>query len=167
MGYLSLLGHRKLTVPRVFGMLLLTLSGANVDFLDQELWWRTYTTEEVLPTTRHIELMDKKEFVAAKLDSEHKIHIVYVGSISFIISLSTSPLNVYPSRRLQIAGVITKEAPIKVSDKYVNFAFSPDLISKLCKHTRINDHIIKLVNSQQPPYGPIYSLDLIDHEDLH
>ena len=45
----------------VFGMLFLTLSCANVDFLDRELRWRTYTTEKALPTTRHVKLVGKKE----------------------------------------------------------------------------------------------------------
>ena len=45
----------------VLGMLFLTLSGADVDFLDRELRWRTYTTEEALPTTRRAELVGKKE----------------------------------------------------------------------------------------------------------
>ena len=39
----------------------LTLSGADVDFLNRELRWRTYTTEEAVPTTRRVELVGKKE----------------------------------------------------------------------------------------------------------
>ena len=38
----------------VLRILFLTLSGADVDFLGQELRWRTYTTKEVLPTTRRV-----------------------------------------------------------------------------------------------------------------
>ena len=45
----------------VLGMPFLTLSGADVDFLDWELRWRIYTTEEAFPTTRHVELVGKKE----------------------------------------------------------------------------------------------------------
>ena len=37
-------------------------------------------------------------------------------------------------------------APTKVPVEYANFAFSPNLASKLPKHTRINDHAIKLVD---------------------
>ena len=36
---------------------------------------------------------------------------------------------------------------MKVPDKYVNFAFSPDLASELPDHTEINDHSIKLVDA--------------------
>ena len=45
----------------VFRILFLTLSGADVDFLNWEPWWRTYTTKEALPTTRCVELVGKKE----------------------------------------------------------------------------------------------------------
>ena len=42
--------------------------------------------------------------------------------------------------------------------------FSPDLTSKLSKHSGINDYTIKLVDGQQPPYGSIYSLELVELE---
>ena len=45
----------------VLVMPFLTLSGTYIDFLNQELWWRTYTTKEALPTTRRAELVGKKE----------------------------------------------------------------------------------------------------------
>ena len=32
----------------VLGMLFLTLSGSDIDFLGSKLWWKTYTTEEAL-----------------------------------------------------------------------------------------------------------------------
>ena len=64
--------------------------------------------------------------------------------------------------------MITKKAPTKVPAKYLDFAnvISPDLVSEIPKHTRIKNHIIKLVNSQQPPYVPIYSLKSVELETL-
>ena len=56
----------------VFGILFLPLSGADVNFLGRELRWRTYTTQEALPTTKHVELVGKKEFAAATLDPEYE-----------------------------------------------------------------------------------------------
>ena len=53
--------------------------------------------------------------------------------------------DVYPSRCPQRTGLIAEEIAIKVLIKYVNFAFSLDLASKLPMHTRINDYPIKLV----------------------
>ena len=103
-----------------------------------------------------------KKFVAAAFDLEHETYIVYVGSVSSVASPSSSLLDVYPSRRPQIAGLIAEEAPTKVSIEYANFAFFSDLVSKLPKHTEINDHFIELVNangfiraSKSPAGAPI------------
>lgn len=41
-----------------------------------------------------------------------------------------------------------------------------NLVSKLFKYTRINNHAIQLVDSQQLLYRPIYSLGLMELETL-
>ena len=84
----------------VLGMHFLTLSGANVDFLRCELRWRTYITKKAFLTIRLIELVGKKKFAALALDPKHETYVVHVGSVSSDVSPSSSPLNVYPSRRL-------------------------------------------------------------------
>ena len=144
----------------IFRIFFLTLSSINIDFLNRELRWRTYITKKTLPTTRHIKLVGKKEFAIATLNPEYKTFVIYVGS------LNSTPLNIYFFRRPQISGLLAKEALTKVSDKYINFAdvFSPDLASKLSKHTKINDYAIELVEGQQLFYGPIYSLEPIELE---
>ncbi len=57
---------------------------------------------------------------------------------------------------------------MEVFSKYANFAdvFSLKLAIELLKHTSINNHTIKLVDDQQPPYNLIYSLGLIELEIL-
>ena len=127
----------------VLEMPFLTLSGADVDFSGRELRWRTYTTEEVLPTTRRVELVGKKEFAAAALDPEHETYVVHVASLS-----STPSFDVHPSRKAQISGLIAEEAPTKVPVEYSDFAdvFSLDLASKLSEHIRINHHAIELLD---------------------
>ena len=146
-------------------MLFLTLSGADVDFLGYELWWKIYTTEEALPSTRRIKLVGKKEFAAAALGPESETFIVHVALLSSDALPSFSPLelNIHPSCRPQVSDLIVKEAPTKVPAEYSEFAdiFSPDLASKLPKHTGINNHAIKLISGQQPPYRPIYRLKLV------
>ena len=155
----------------VLGMPFFTLSGADVNFSGQELWWKTYTAKEAFPTTRHVELVGKKEFAAAALDPESETFVVHVASLSSDTSSSSSPLDVHLSRKPQISGLIAEEATTKVPAKYLDFAdvFSLDLASKLPEHTRINDHAIELVKGQQPSYGPIYSLagGTRDFEGLH
>ena len=115
--------------------------------------------------------MGKKKFAAATLDPESEIFVIYVASLSSNASSSSSPLklNVHPSRRPQVSGLIVEEAPTKVPAKYLDFAdvFSPDLAFELHKHIGINDHSIDLVDGyQQPPYGPIYSLEPMELKTL-
>ena len=96
--------------------------------------------------------MDKKEFAAAALDSEHEIYVVHIGLVSSVALSKSSPfkLNIHSFHKPCISSLIAEEALIKVPDKYVNFTgiFSLDLAFKLPKYTRINDHAIKLVNSR-------------------
>ena len=152
----------------VLAMFFLTLSSADIDFLGRELRWKTYTTKEAFLTIRHVELVGKKEFAIAALDMGSKTFVVHVASLSSDASPSSSLLNVHPFRRPQLFGLIIQEAPTKVLAKYSDFAnvFSPDLASKLPKHTKINNPAIELVDGQQPPYGPIYNLKSVELEIL-
>ena len=89
----------------VFGILFLTLSGVDNNFLGWELRWRTYTTNEVFPTTKCVELVGKKEFAAAAFDLEYETFMVYVASVSstpIVASLGFTSLDadVYLSHRL-------------------------------------------------------------------
>ena len=112
--------------------------------------------------------MGKKDFVAVVFDLKHEIYVVHIGSVSSDASLSSSSLNVHPLRRPQISGLITKEALTKIPAEYSDFAdvFPLDLASELPKHTGINDHAIKLVDSQQLPYGSIYRLEPVELKTL-
>ena len=84
----------------VLEMPFFILSSADVDFLGHKLRWRTFTTKEALSTTRRVDLVSKKEFATAVLDSEHETHVVYVGLVNSDMSLSSSlfELDVYPFR---------------------------------------------------------------------
>ena len=91
--------------------------------------------------------MGKKKFAAATFDPKHKIYIIHIGLVNSVALPSSSPLDVHPFRKPQIAGLIGKKAPTKVFANYLNFVdvFSLDLASKLSEYTGINDHAIKLV----------------------
>ena len=155
----------------VLEMLFLTLSGTDVDFLGRELRWRTYIIKKALPTTKHIKLVEKKEFAAAVLNPEHETYVVHIASLSStpLASLGSTLLDVYPSQRPQISGLIAEKALTKVPAKYSDFAdvFSLDLTSELPKHSGINNHAIELVEGcQQPPYRPFHSLGPMELETL-
>ncbi len=141
----------------------LTMSNADVDFQAWDLQWRYYITGDVLPTTRRVELIGKKEFATAVLDPEHKAFVVHVVALS--VDLADE---VHPSKRAQIAHLKADETSTEVPRKYTDFTdvFSSKLAIELSEHTGINDHAIKLVNDQQPLYDPIYSLGPVELEIL-
>ncbi len=124
----------------VLGMPFLTMSNADVDFQARDLQWRSYTTGEVFPTTRRVELIGKKEFAAASLDPKHEAFVVYVA----ILSVDSGD-EVHSSRRAQIAHLKADEAPTKVPSEYADFVdvFSPKLAAELPEHTGINNYAIK------------------------
>ncbi len=102
----------------MLGMPLLTMSNVDVNFQAWNLQWRSYTTREVLATTRQVELIRKKKFAVAVLDPEHEAFVVLVAALS--VDLGDE---VHPSRRAQIAHLKIDEAPtdrrllIKISCK--------------------------------------------------
>ncbi len=147
----------------VFGIPFLTMTNADVNFQAQDLQWRSYTTGELLPSTRQVELIGKKKFAAAVLDPEHKAFVGYIAVLCV-----DSDDEVHPSRRAQSAHLKADEAPTEVPKEYAGFVdvFSPKLAVELPEYTGINDHAIKLVDDRQPLYAPIYSLGPIELKTL-
>ncbi len=147
----------------VFGMPFLTISNAHVDFQARDLQWRSYTTRDVLLTTRRVEQIGKKEFAAAALDPEHEAVVFRVAALN--IDLGDE---VHPSRRAQIVHLKEDKAPTEIPSEYADFAdvFWPKLAVELPEHTGINDHAIELVDDRQPLYGLIYSLGPVELETL-
>ena len=94
--------------------------------------------------------MKKKEFTAAALNLEYETYVVYVisfGFSPFVVSSSSTLLNIHPFWRPYISGLITEEAPTKVPNEYADFVdvFSLDLAFELLKYIKINDYAIKLI----------------------
>lgn len=58
-------------------------------FAEKELVWRSYTAAEALPTTKMVELINKKEFAAAALNKDDETFMAHVTSI--IGSKMTTP----------------------------------------------------------------------------
>ena len=148
----------------VLEMLFLTLRNADIWFIKKELTWRSYTAVETLPTTKWVELINKKEFTKVALNKESETFIVHVAALEAPLAGMT----IHPSRKAQISGLIQDEAPTKVPPKYANYAdvFSFDLAMELPKNTNINKYAIELQDDKQSPYEPIYSLGLIELETL-
>ena len=73
---------------------------------------------------------------------------------------------IYPAREAQIALLVAKE--FKIPSEYLDFlnVFLEEKALILLEATELNQHAIKLQEGQQPPYGPIYSLGLVELEIL-
>ena len=63
----------------ILGMLFLKISNADVSFGEITLTWKTYTTNEVLLTTKWVQIIDKKDFVIAALDANNKTFVMHVA----------------------------------------------------------------------------------------
>ena len=105
-----------------------------------------------------IALLVIKELQIPELDKHFEAFVVHVTS------LLTMPI--YPARKAQITSLVTKE--VKIPTKYSDFSnvFLDEKASILPKVTELNRHAIKLQKGQQLPYGPIYSLDLVELKTL-
>ena len=145
----------------VLGMPFLTLSNADVQFVEKELTWRSYTTVKALPTTKRVELINKKEFAKAALDENFETFVVHVA----FLNLAPAP-GIHPDRAAQIASLLTKE--VKIPEEYSDFTdvFSEEKALVLPERTEFNQHAIELEKGKQPPYGPIYSLGPVELETL-
>lgn len=67
----------------------------------------------------------------------------------YMILLTNSDLNIYLFYRLQIFSLIAKKIFIKTSIKYLDFPnmFILKLAFKVSKYIKINNHIIKVIDS--------------------
>ena len=66
------------------------------------------------------------------------------------------------ARKAQIALLVAKE--VKIPTKYSDFSdiFLEEKALILLKTTELNQYAIKLQEDQQPSYGPIYSISLVE-----
>ena len=63
----------------VLGMPFLKLSNADLSFDEGTFTWKSYITNEALPTTKRVQLVYLKEFVIAALDANSKTFVVHVA----------------------------------------------------------------------------------------
>ena len=159
------------SVEVVLGILFLFLSNADFLFGAKELTWRSYTTEEALPTSRRVELIDKKKFAKEAMDENSKTFVVHVLALK---APKPAGMPIHPSRAAQIAAQSPSEPTLaapqwdktstEISSEYSDYAdvFSTDLAMELPENMGMNEHAIELMESKQPPYGLIYNLGLVE-----
>ncbi len=112
-----------------------------------------------IPNYQKIELIGRKRFAIATLDPDYKAFVIHIVALN--VSLNNK---VQFSKKAQIVHLKADEASIKVPSKYVDLEdiFSPNLAMELLDNMDINNHTIELLDDQQPPYGPIYSLSSVE-----
>ena len=125
----------------VLSMLFLILNNTDIQFAEKKLTWRSYIVVEVLPTTKRVEFINKKEFAKAALDENSKTFVVYV------LSLNVVP-GIYLDKATQIDLLLTKK--VKILDKYSDFVniFLEEKALVLPERTKFNEHIIDLKNGK-------------------
>ena len=151
-----------ISVEVVLEMLFLILSNADIQFSKKELTWRSYTTAKALPTTKRVELIDKKKFVKAALDENSETFLVHVAALEAPLA----EMSIHPDREAQIVSLLTKK--VTIPKEYSDFAdvFSEENALVLPERTDLNKHAIEPESNKQTPYGPIYSLGPVELETL-
>lgn len=105
--------------------------------------------------------MERKKFIAAVLNPNEEIFVVYVAAPSL-------DLEIYLIHRAQLAVFFAGNAHIVIFFKYADFAdvFTSEFVVKLLKYIRINNYLIDLVNGQQLFYKLIWNLEPVQLEIL-
>ena len=83
-------------------MPFLILSNANIQFAEKKLTWRSSTATEALPTTKRVELINKKEFAKAVLDEEFETFLMHVAALEATLA----GMVIHFSRAAQILALI-------------------------------------------------------------
>ena len=75
---------------------------------------------------------------------------------------------VHSEKQVQVEALLFNKALIEVPAEYSDYSnvFSVENTAELPQNTRINEHTIKLKKDKQPPFGLIYSLELVELETL-
>ena len=116
---------------------------------------------DALPTTKRVQIIDRKEFVKAALDPNEEVFIIHIAII-------TSEMAIHLACQAQIALLKAEKALVTIPEEYSDYAnvFFRKLATILPEHTEINTHTIDPEEGKQPPYGPIYSLGPVELETL-
>lgn len=144
------------SVEMVLKILFLTFSNPNVLFPEWKFTWRSYIAANALLTFKHMEVIDKNKFAKVAADKNIEAFVMHVTSLNLCLIL------IYLARKAQIAFLLTRK--VSISNKYLDFnnAFLEKKFLVLLKITDLNQHTIKLQDSQQLFYRPISSLGLVE-----
>lgn len=103
---------------------------------------------------KQIELIRKKVFIVAILNLKNEAFTVYIASID-------QNSDVYTSFKTQIVFLKANKISIFVLSEYADFTdiFYKDLVAKLLKYPKINNHVINPIDNKHLLYKLIYCLN--------
>ena len=124
----------------ILEMFFLKISNTDVSFNKGTLTWRTYTTNEALPTTEQVQIIDPKEFIIAALDVNSETFVMHVAI------WEQEKMPVYSEKQAQVGALLFDKAPTEVPAKYSDYSdvFSAENTAELSENTGINEHAIEL-----------------------
>lgn len=76
-----------ISINVILRILFLTLSNTNIAFADWNLIWKSYTSTKTLLTTKQLQIINWKKFVAVALDSTEEVFVVYMTYLGTEISM--------------------------------------------------------------------------------
>ena len=146
----------------ILKILFMKLSNADVLFNEKTLMRKTYIINKALTTMKQVQIIGKKNFVIAVIDADIKTFVIYMAI------WEEEKMPVHSQKQAQVKVLIFDKAPTVILAEYSHYSnfFLVEYATKLLEHTGINNYTIKLENSKQLFFGPIYSLGLIKLEIL-
>ena len=106
----------------------------------------------------------------AALDTNSETFVVHVAiqRRKEIVVDTGRKAQIKAQSRAQVGALLFDETPIEVPAKYSDYSnvFLAENAAEFPENTGINKHAIKLKESKQPAFGPIYSLGPIELEIL-
>ena len=124
----------------ILGMLFLKISNADMLFGKGTLTWRTHTTNEALPITEQVQIVDSKEFVIVALDVNSKTFVVYVAI------REREEMPVHSKKQAQVGALLFDKTFTEVPAEYSDYSnvFSAENAAELLENIGMNEHAIEL-----------------------
>ena len=94
-------------------MPFLTFSNTDIQFAQKKLTWRFYTIAKALPTTKQVEIINKKKFTKIVLDKNVKAFVMHVTS------LSLNSMSIYLVQKAQITLLVIEKVCIPTLDENI------------------------------------------------
>ena len=117
---------------------------------------------KALPTIKQVQIVDPKKFVIVALNVDSEMFVVHVAI------REREKMPVYFKKQAQVGALLFNKALPEVPAEYSNYSsnFSAENAAELPENTGTNEHAIELEKGEQPPFGLIYSLELVELETL-